>query len=261
MAISGSTLSVTYLALKEAIIIPALDAIEILFLGGLLGLFGQGARALVGLSTLANYANAPEPSQSNVFNAARLAVSLIIGILTGIAAALAFVIVGRRAANLSVNALLEFAGTGYIGTDIIEVFIKKYFDKTSPTALKQLSTQSGGVSMEAFSSLLDTFAEIQKKLPAATTPTPQLTHHEILAFLTTKLYPPTNIEKWKVTDPLPDKEDAEAVLNEIGDLFATKGIKHYTLSSGDLDGIEQTYSALATAIGNLFHKLGGTYLA
>lgn len=241
--------------------IPALDAVEILFLGGLLGLFGQGIRGLVGLSTLAKYANVPEAGPSNAFNAARLAVSLIIGFLTGIAAALAFLLAGKRAGDLSGEVLLEFAVVGYVGTDIIESFIRRYFDKVSPTVIERRSAKAGGISMEALSSSLDALAEIQKKLPVSPSRTPQVTRNDILSFLTTRLYPPANMATWKETDPLPDPEDPEAVLNEIGDFFASKGIKHYTLSAGDLGGVEHTYSGLATAVGNLFRKLGGVYAA
>lgn len=122
------------------------------------------------------------------------------------------------------------------------------------------STQSVGVSTESFSPSLDMPAQIQRKLPVTLPIRPRLTSREILTFLTTKLYPPTNAEKWEITDPLPDDNDYSWVLNAIGEFFAKKGVRYYALSYGDLDLVEHTYSGLAAAIGILFRKLGGSYV-
>jgi hypothetical protein len=105
------------------------QSIELVFLGGMLGLFGQGSRAAVGLKTLSDFANASNPGPSDVFNAARLAISLGIGFLAGIAAALTYIMAGGDLTKLTVDALLGFAAVGYIGTDAIESFLVKYFDK------------------------------------------------------------------------------------------------------------------------------------
>lgn len=120
-------------------------AINVLLLGGLLGLFGQGARVVVGLKTLTDFANAPSANQTDVFNAARLTVSLIIGFLAGIAEALAFLEGGdpTKIGQIGLQQLLGFAGAGYIGTDIIEAFIAKYFDSASKTGLKPLALAYG----------------------------------------------------------------------------------------------------------------------
>jgi hypothetical protein len=144
------------------------DAITVLLLGGLLGLFGQGARAVVGLKTLADYANAPNPTQNDVFNAARLTVSLIIGFLAGVAAALTCVLAKVQFTDIG-DHLLQFAAAGYVGTDVIEAFTASFFDKTTPTGLKAPSTPAGAVSLDAVSSLLDDkIAPVQDKLDLLT---------------------------------------------------------------------------------------------
>ncbi len=116
------------------------NALQLLLLGGLLGLFGQGVRAAVGLRLLKDYANAPSPGQNDVFNAARLAVSLVVGFLAGVAAALTYILKGGTGETVS-DLLLPFAGAGYVGTDIIEAFYVKYFDATSPAGLKTPQSQ------------------------------------------------------------------------------------------------------------------------
>lgn len=122
------------------------EVLQVLFLGGLLGLFGQGARAIVGLKTLSDYASSPNPTEADVFNAARLIISLIIGFIAGIAAALAFEIAGGDSAKINGQTLLGFAGAGYVGTDVIEAFIGKYFDnlKSSSAQPLEVSTVSSG---------------------------------------------------------------------------------------------------------------------
>jgi hypothetical protein len=122
------------------------DALKFLLLGGFLGLFGQGVRALVGLNLLKDYANGPNPSQSDVFNAARLAISLVVGFIAGVATALTYVLKDGKVVSDIVPYLLPFAGAGYVGTDVIETFYVKYFDKGSPTSLK--AAQSDAASPE-----------------------------------------------------------------------------------------------------------------
>jgi hypothetical protein len=112
------------------------DALKFLLLGGFLGLFGQGIRALVGLNLLKDYANGPNPSQADVFNAARLAISLVVGFLAGVATALVYVLKEDKVVSDIGPYLLSFAGAGYVGTDVIEAFYVKYFDAGSSTGLK-----------------------------------------------------------------------------------------------------------------------------
>jgi hypothetical protein len=132
----------------------AAATIQFLLLGGLLGLFGQGARALVGLKTLSDYANGPSPSENDVFNAARLATSLVIGFLAGIAAALTYYALGKDlSAKLDFQLLLGFAGAGYVGTDIIEAFVARYFDGGSETGLKESSAPAIGENVDAINNL------------------------------------------------------------------------------------------------------------
>jgi hypothetical protein len=117
------------------------DALKFLLLGGFLGLFGQGVRALVGLNLLKDYANGPNPSQADVFNAARLAISLVVGFLAGVATALVYVLKDDKVVSDIGPYLLPFAGAGYVGTDVIEAFYVKYFDAGSSTGLKAPQAQ------------------------------------------------------------------------------------------------------------------------
>ena len=98
-----------------------------LMLGGLMGLFGQGIRSVVGLKTMVDQANAAGADQQDMFRAARFLVSLLIGFLAGIAAT---IVVGiQKLIDLKpddIQLLLGIAAAGYAGADFIEGFMSQY---------------------------------------------------------------------------------------------------------------------------------------
>src|SRR5215813_9570125 len=63
---------------------PTTVLVDIL-LAGLMGMLGQGVRAIIGLKTMVDDANAQGVSSADLFRAARLLVSLMIGFIAGIA--------------------------------------------------------------------------------------------------------------------------------------------------------------------------------
>jgi len=102
-------------------------SLEILLLGALMGLLGQGARAVAGLKTMTDDAQTMGLSPNDLFQAARLFVSLAIGVLVGLAAALIYLAGDPgSAAKPDWHILLGFAAAGYAGTDFLEAFISKY---------------------------------------------------------------------------------------------------------------------------------------
>lgn len=98
----------------------ASSVLSALLLFGLLGLLGQGIRAVVGLKN-AGSLNSATPSQQSVFSAAYLLVSLMIGFIAGVLAgiALKFQNIAQIDAN-SWKELLGIIGSGYIGADFVE---------------------------------------------------------------------------------------------------------------------------------------------
>ena len=98
-----------------------------LLLGGLLGVVGQGARAVVGLKKLADENAAKAPNETDAFIASRLLVSLFIGFIAGVIAAISLgmeKLTGASAA-VDVNILLGIAAAGYAGSDIVEAFVAR----------------------------------------------------------------------------------------------------------------------------------------
>ena len=93
------------------------DILVTLLLCGLMGLIGQGVRAVVGLKNASAPANAP-PGQATVFSASYLFVSLMIGFIAGILAGLA--IFDQIAKGVDIKILLGIAAAGYAGVDFIE---------------------------------------------------------------------------------------------------------------------------------------------
>jgi hypothetical protein len=120
-----------------------------LLLGGLMGLLGQGARTVVGLKSMSDEAKSLGVSPNDLFQAARLLTSLMIGFLVGLAAALIYIASGPPAADAAAAAkaagaldwhiLLGFAAAGYAGTDFLEGFISNYLTPAAKTSA--LNTQ------------------------------------------------------------------------------------------------------------------------
>jgi hypothetical protein len=102
--------------------------LELLTVGGLMGLLGQGARAVVGLKGMADNAKARDLTPNDLFEAARLIVSLLIGFLVGLAAALVY-FKTNGATEPDFQALIGFAASGYVGVDFLEGFISQYLSQ------------------------------------------------------------------------------------------------------------------------------------
>jgi hypothetical protein len=101
-----------------------------LLLTGLLGMIGQGTRAIVGLKKMNDDAAQQNASTADLFVAARLVVSLLIGFVAGIAAGLALGIDKITSIKVAdINMLLGIAAAGYAGTDFIESFLPTIANK------------------------------------------------------------------------------------------------------------------------------------
>jgi len=88
----------------------------------LLGAAGQGARAIVGLKKTSDEAKAKNTSFATQFDAGQLLVSLLIGAIAGLFAALAM---WTKMGNLeSRETLLALVAAGYAGADFIEGFMR-----------------------------------------------------------------------------------------------------------------------------------------
>jgi hypothetical protein len=103
----------------------ASQELVVLLLGALMGLLGQGSRAVIGLKSMSDDARALGVSPNDLFQAARLLISLTIGILVGIAAALIY-LSGSPTGAPDWHILLGFAASGYLGTDFLEGFVSRY---------------------------------------------------------------------------------------------------------------------------------------
>ena len=113
-----------------------------LLLAGLCGTLGQGIRVLAGLKKMNDEAQKRAADSSDLFNAARLAISLMVGFLAGIAAALAIGLdkfLGVTSANPDL--LFGIAAAGYAGTDFLESFAPTIVGK-KPPVVAQASTNA-----------------------------------------------------------------------------------------------------------------------
>jgi hypothetical protein len=114
--------------------------LEVLLLGGLMGILGQGARAVVGLKGMADNAKALDLSPNDLFEAARLIVSILIGFLVGLAAALIYIKTTTPLVEPNFQALIGFAASGYVGVDFLEGFISQYLPQgTAGSTVQKLA--------------------------------------------------------------------------------------------------------------------------
>ena len=110
---------------SSQVLVESTQTLVTLTLGGLMGFLGQGSRAVIGLKGMSDDAKAQGVSPSDMFQAMRLFVSLAIGFLVGLAAALIYLMGGPTGAP-DWHILLGFVASGYAGTDFLEGFISKY---------------------------------------------------------------------------------------------------------------------------------------
>lgn len=100
--------------------VPGGEALTALLICGVLGMLGQGARAIVGIKN-ANAMTSTTPDQQSGFNAAYLVMSLMIGFIAGILAG--FLVGLDKFTKIDLahpSLLLGIAGSGYVGADFVE---------------------------------------------------------------------------------------------------------------------------------------------
>lgn len=107
----------------------ATSLLGVLVLAGLLGMVGQGARAIVGLKKLNDINASQPPGSQDVFLASRMFVSLLIGFIAGVLAALALgvqdLLGGGTAKGFTAEILFGLVAAGYAGADFVEGFMEK----------------------------------------------------------------------------------------------------------------------------------------
>ena len=108
--------------------------LQIILLSGLAGAVGQSARVVVGLKKLNDEADAKNVKFSDMFDTARLLVSLLIGFVAGVLAALALHPDLKTLTTLDSGTVLSFAAAGYAGTDFIEGIMSRYLPSSGGNA-------------------------------------------------------------------------------------------------------------------------------
>jgi hypothetical protein len=99
----------------------AIQWLQIVALGILLGAVGQGARTIVGIKKLNDYADETTPARAMI-DGIRLFISFGIG---GVAGAFAAITIIKDLATVPPEQLFAIAAAGYAGSDFIEGFISR----------------------------------------------------------------------------------------------------------------------------------------
>lgn len=96
--------------------------LQLLGLGALMGAVGQGARVVVGVKKLQDAASASTATLGSLIDPSRMVISLAIGAIAGVLAAVS---VSIDMARIGPSELLGFAAAGYAGADFIEGLISR----------------------------------------------------------------------------------------------------------------------------------------
>lgn len=104
----------------------AIDVLGALALAGTLGAAGQAVRAVGGLKKMSDQARASGVGTFENFQTSRFVISLIVGFVAGMVAALSLGLSKLMAANADNTELfLGLAAAGYGGTDFLEAFARR----------------------------------------------------------------------------------------------------------------------------------------
>jgi putative chitinase len=102
----------------------AYEWLQLIGLGGVGGMLGQGARTLIGFKKLHD-ASSAAAGVSDMIALDRLVVSLAIGFIAGALAAITTVQSLADLEHIGLQQILGFAGAGYAGADFIEGLISR----------------------------------------------------------------------------------------------------------------------------------------
>lgn len=102
--------------------LPAIEWLQIVGLGALLGAIGQGARTVVGLKKVNDAASEANGSVRDMIETSRLLVSLAIGAIAGALAAISTV---ENVAGIGTQQIVALIGAGYAGADFVEGFMAR----------------------------------------------------------------------------------------------------------------------------------------
>jgi putative chitinase len=102
------------------------NALLALIVAGLLGMVGQGVRAVAGIKKMGDDAQAKGVSPSAIFSPGWFLVSLVIGFIAGIIAGLSLGLSRLLKTPDDLQLLLGIAAAGYAGTDFIEAFSSRF---------------------------------------------------------------------------------------------------------------------------------------
>jgi hypothetical protein len=104
----------------------AVDVLGALALAGLLGAAGQAVRAIGGLKKMADDAQARGLAPFETFVTSRFVISMIVGFVAGMVAAVSLGLSKLIPVNLDNSSLmLGLAAAGYGGTDFLDAFARK----------------------------------------------------------------------------------------------------------------------------------------
>jgi putative chitinase len=123
------------------------NALLALIAAGLLGMVGQGVRAVAGIKKMGDDAQLRGVSPSALFSPGWFMVSLVIGFIAGIIAGLSLGLSKLLKTPDDFQLLLGIAAAGYTGTDIVEAFASRFstglMPRIVPSSADGVAAQQG----------------------------------------------------------------------------------------------------------------------
>jgi hypothetical protein len=132
-----------------------------LIVAGLMGMVGQGVRSIAGIKKMNDDAQTANVASSEFFQTSRFVVSLLIGFIAGIAAAISLGNIQDLAVTIGdTKTLLGIAAAGYSGVDFIEAFGRSIVGKT-PTNVQQRQLNTLTLKQQGDAAFSESLAEKQ----------------------------------------------------------------------------------------------------
>lgn len=109
----------------NATVFSAYEWLQLVALGGLAGLLGQGVRVVVGFKKLHDASTRSNSSVYDMIRPDRLFVPLAVGFIAGALAAATTISTIAELHAISLQKILALAGAGYAGADFVEGFMSR----------------------------------------------------------------------------------------------------------------------------------------
>jgi predicted chitinase len=148
------------------------EALSALVICGVMGVLGQGVRAVVGLKN-AGLLNSTTPNAQSAFSAAYFGLSLMIGFIAGVLAGISMGLSNFVAIDPNnLKMLLGVAASGYLGADFVENAMSIVIPASPAPAAQPVAAPGAGATAAPAAAKEPSITQLAQPAPAPALPSP-----------------------------------------------------------------------------------------